>query len=1027
MGLVSRVPLLGRLARRYAMRHKAQTLRAVLGLLVATTVLTTGLGMGESIAVSLERAALAQFGPVDIVLVSGRPFDAAVADGLADGPDARRLGVEGSASMALVGSAVHPEKGLAEAFASIRGIGGREAAALGPLPSLDGAQVPEPGPGEVVLSASLAESLDARPGDRVRLRVPPPGADADVDTEIVQLVGASGAPGPAQQSHTIEVRADALGMGAEVSWTGDAGTVRVVATSPSGIAFANESAASPVRLIVEPPVEAGTWTIRVSSDLPTVYAGGAGVAYLPAAFGTAVVTLDARVAGVAAEEGRAGITGRPTALVPLSDLQRALGASGQATHGYYRATGDPYEAVAALRAALPEDLAQDVEVRAEKADRIADAQEAGSEITGFLLVMGAFTLLAAILLAFTLFSALVEERRAELGIARALGLTRGEVALSMTLEGALYAAGAALAGLLLGLVILWGLLFGIATVAAAEGGPLFALHVSPRTIALAFLVGSLVPLVTIGLASLRFARLDPARAIRGIPDDPKGRRRTGFVLAGALLALGALLSIGEHSRLVGVPMMLAAVAAGTAATGRVRFALLPALLGVGHVAWSLYAVTEWPEDAGELDPILTLARGAVLALGFAALAVASSAPYEALSRRLSTDGRPRRGSFVALKYLIARRRPAGLTMAMISIVVVVVTVMGTLFVVFGGTIAEEEAGYTVVGEGALRADGFPRPLPADVARDVERADFLPRHVEFRQANVTRGGEPLPMEAGSRQFLGVTDGFAEANEYELSERAAEYATDRDAWLAVARGEAILFPEWALETNGIRAGDRITMQTGITSPREYVVAGGVRSQFVFQTFLDDGHVAAMGFPQATQVYVRVVEGGDPDTVAHRLTALYAEDGLTFTSIPEEVARISASIQALVLVFEAFLALGLFVGLAATGFLASRAVHERMRDIGTLRALGFEEKDVRRAFILESTLTSGVGLLIGTGVGLVVAHSIWWREARGQGVPFSPPWFILGVFALAVLALAALASRGPAKRAAALPPAIAVRHVE
>jgi putative ABC transport system permease protein len=118
---------------------------------------------------------------------------------------------------------------------------------------------------------------------------------------------------------------------------------------------------------------------------------------------------------------------------------------------------------------------------------------------------------------------------------------------------------------------------------------------------------------------------------------------------------------------------------------------------------------------------------------------------------------------------------------------------------------------------------------------------------------------------------------------------------------------------------------------------------------------------------------------------------------------------------------------VGLAATGFLASRAVHERMRDIGTLRALGFEEGDVRRAFILESTLTTGVGVLLGILAGLLVAHSIWWREVREEDIPFTPPWLILAGFTLAVLALAALASNGPAKRAARLPPAIAVRHVE
>lgn len=1021
MSRLSRVPFLARLARRYAGRHKVQTARAVLGLLVATIVLTTGLGMGESIAVSLEEAALAQFGPIDIVLRSQRPFNASLADGLP--ASAGLQSVQGAASLQVTGIVIDARSGKAEAVASVRGVSAQEATTLGALRDREGAALAEPRSGEVVLDDRLARRLDARVGDRVTLRAMSPSG-SEFETDFIQLVGASNAPDLAPA--TLQVEEDAIGIGAEISWGTDGGTVTLEATSPDGFAFANQSASSPLRLIVEPPIAPGAWTFRVLSDVPIVYAGGAGAAYLPGNLQAGATTIEATVSGIALTEGRAAITGRPVALVPLGDLQRALGVPAQATVAYYRAMGDPYRAVAAMENALPGDAADAIEIRAEKADRIADAQEAGAEITGFLLVMGGFTLLAAILLAFTLFSALVEERRAELGIARALGLTRGEVALSMTIEGALYAGLAALAGLALGLGLLFALLFGISSF-APEDAPRFAVHLSWPTLLAAFLLGSLLPLATIGFASLRFARLDPARAIRGIPDDPKGKRNLGLGFAAALALVGALLSFGEVGRLVGIPLALAGVATGLASLKRARLAAIPALLAIAHIVYTLYAFDDFPEQDGELDPIVTLARGAILALGLSALAVASAAPYARASALLRRDGRPRRASFVALKYLVSRRRPAGLTMAMVAIVVVVVTVMGTLFAVFSRTIPDEEAGYQIVAEGSVRVEDFPRALPADLRGEVERAEFLPRHIEFRQGNLTRDGQPIEMEFGTRQFLGVTQSFAEGNEYELAERAPGIASDRDAWLAVARGEGIIFPNFVMEEHGLRAGDRIMLDAAATGPREYVIAGSVRSNFVFQTWLPADHVRAMGFPQTTTVLVRVAGGADPNDVAHRLAAIYAQDGLTFTSIPEEAATISASIQALVLVFEGFLALGLFVGLAATGFLASRAVHERMRDIGTLRALGFEEADVRRAFMIESTLTTGIGLLIGTSVGLVVAHALFTRAIDDPTIAFRPPWLILALFAVAVLGLAALASRGPANRAAKLPPAIAVRYVE
>jgi putative ABC transport system permease protein len=809
-------------------------------------------------------------------------------------------------------------------------------------------------------------------------------------------------------------------MGVEITWTVPGPNVTLVAIAPSGIEHANASTSSPLRLLVEPPLETGTWRFEVTSDIPVVYAGGAGVAYLPANLASGAVTLEAQVVGIAKDEGRAAITGRPSAIVPLSDLQRALGARGQATIAYYHSAGDPHRAVAAMQGALPSENAAQFEITAEKADRLADAREAGSEITGFLLVMGGFTLLAASLLAFTLFSALVEERRAELGIARALGLTRGEVALSMTIEGALYAALSAFVGLGLGIALLYAIFAGIG-VFAPEDAPTFAVHVSSRTLIIAFFIGSLIPLLTIGFASLRFARLDPARAIRGIPDDPRSKRNLTLGFGIGLALAGALLSFSPIWRLVGVPLGLAGVTLGLVAFSKPKLAIIPGVAAFASILWTLYTFDDFPKDHGELDPITTLARGALLALAFSALAVSSARPYLVIARQKD------RATFIAAKYLVARRRPVGLTMAMISLVVVVVTVMGTLFVVFGGTIPDEEAGYAIIGESPARLEGYPHALPRDLSAQVDRADFLPRHIEFRQANITRAGQVIDMEAGGRQFVGATREFADANEYELADRAPRYASDRDAWRAVAQGEAILFPDWALDLNDLHGGDVLTIETALLGPRDYVIGGGVRSQFAFQTWLAAEDVRAMGFPSSTSVFVRVNEGTDPNEIAHRLAAVYSEDGITFTSIPEEVATALANVRALVFVFEGFLALGLFVGLAATGFLASRAVHERMRDIGTLRALGFEEKDVLRAFVLESTLTAGIGLAIGTFVGVLVAHTIWWRSLADQDVPFRPPWALLAGFAVAVITLAAVAARGPAKRAAALPPAIAVRYVE
>lgn len=1018
----ARLPFLARLATRYALRHRGQTARAILGLLVATAVLMTGFGMGESIAVSLEREALAQFGPVDVALRGREPFEESFAQRLALDERVRPFGVEGASSLSITGSVVNAAEGLAEAGAEVRGASAAEARALGPFRSPAGEALPELREGEAYVSERLARRVGAGAGDRLVVRVAPPGALPEADLVFTNFTGVTGSP--VVSSHALEVEDDALGLGAFVQWPSQVGAVRIEARSPSGASFANESDEAPVVLLVPPPLEAGTWSVAVTGA-PTAYLGTAVVAYAPAVLDAGIAEMEVVVKGVVADGGRAGVTSRPALVVPLAELQRATGMAGRANVAHYRVAGDPYEAVAALEAAIPEERREAFRVSAIKADALANAAEAGEEVAGFLVGLGGFTLVAAVLLAFALFSALVEERRPELGIGRALGLTRGEIALAMTMEGALYAAAAAVAGLLLGLLILVAFLFGVGALAPPDA-PEFSLHLTPRVVITAFAIGTLLPLATIGLASLRFARLDPSRAIRGIPEDPKRRRGAGLVAAGVLVPLGLLLSLHPLARLVGAPIAAGGVAALLAGLGRPRFALLAAGAGVAHVLWSLYAFEAWPEEGGEWDPILTLARGAVLALGLAALAVASPAPYAWIASLLSRGGKGTRAPFVAIRYLVSRRRAAGLTMGMIALVVVVVTVMGTLFLLFSAQIPEDQGGYQVVGTTPLPMDALPKAFPDDLAPLIEQSDVVAQHRALRPANMTIDGRDVEFEFGLRSFSGIDEKFARANGFTLAIRAPQYATDEDAWLAVARGEAMMIPTWFDPEGGPEPGDVVELRTANGETHEYVIAATTRDS-VGQNVLSFERVRAMGFPQSSTFLVRVRDPADASTVAHRLTSHYQDDGVTFVSVPEEIAAAVAGIRAVIAVFEAFLALGLFVGLAGTGFLASRAVHERMRDIGTLRALGFEEADVRRAFVFESAATAGVGLAIGLGVGVLVAHSVWWREIRDQGIPFTPPWLVVLAFGVVVLALAALAARGPAKRAAKLAPAIAVRYVE
>ncbi len=123
----------------------------------------------------------------------------------------------------------------------------------------------------------------------------------------------------------------------------------------------------------------------------------------------------------------------------------------------------------------------------------------------------------------------------------------------------------------------------------------------------------------------------------------------------------------------------------------------------------------------------------------------------------------------------------------------------------------------------------------------------------------------------------------------------------------------------------------------------------------------------------------------------------------------------------------AIALFVG----GFLVfltfSLAVAERIRDHGTLRALGAQPRQVRRIVVVEALTLGAIASLGGLVLGYLIAvgvvglsESLFGFEAGSIGLPVAEA-VISVVVALVVCAVAAWV---PARRAAALSPVVAMR---
>jgi putative ABC transport system permease protein len=99
----------------------------------------------------------------------------------------------------------------------------------------------------------------------------------------------------------------------------------------------------------------------------------------------------------------------------------------------------------------------------------------------------------------------------------------------------------------------------------------------------------------------------------------------------------------------------------------------------------------------------------------------------------------------------------------------------------------------------------------------------------------------------------------------------------------------------------------------------------------------------------------------------------------------------------------------------------VNARRKQIGTRRAVGARRTDIVRYFLVENGLLAAAGVVVGA----VLAYGFsWWLTTAFQLTPLQPG-FVL-VTALGLVAVGQLAVLWPARRAAAIPPAVATRTV-
>jgi putative ABC transport system permease protein len=123
-----------------------------------------------------------------------------------------------------------------------------------------------------------------------------------------------------------------------------------------------------------------------------------------------------------------------------------------------------------------------------------------------------------------------------------------------------------------------------------------------------------------------------------------------------------------------------------------------------------------------------------------------------------------------------------------------------------------------------------------------------------------------------------------------------------------------------------------------------------------------------------------------------------------------------------------LGLVIGVAALAVISARSVVERRQQIGVLRAIGFQQRMIKLSFLLEASFVTLVAIAAGTALGLIVAFNVITDAAQlpsWSNLEFVVPWATLALIFVIVYAAALVTTWAPARRAARVYPAEALRY--
>jgi len=772
------------------------------------------------------------------------------------------------------------------------------------------------------------------------------------------------------------------------------------------------------------------------------------------------------VAGVVEYDGTG--TDGGALLTELASAQRLLGVGAGVQHVRISNVGTGVsgadrtdEVVAGLE---PTTDALGLSIEQVKTDGLAQADEQGAAFLSLFSTFGTFTISAGILLIFLVFVMLAAERRGEMGTARAIGTQRRHLVQMFVFEGAAYDVLAAAVGALLGLGLAVGMVWVLAGALAESGLVTIRYSLTWTSLIVAFSLGVLLTLAVVLVAAWRVSRLNIVAAVRNLPQPPKQQRRRSRGLVAAGLAAGGAALVASSYRtesaaalfLGGTLVVLAVVPLIRLLGGGERLAYTVG--GLGVLAWNLlpFSVYEQLVPSLKMGFSVWVLTGLLLVAGGTLVVVHNM--HAILSGLMWLFGRSRHAAPVvgtAIAEPMRNRFRTGATIGLFTLVVFTLVTGASISTSFVSALNDEE---TFGGGYDITAQTSPLSPVTDMDEALEEAPGL----DSSDFTSSAAQSYVPVEArqdGQGDYAGyvlrgLDEPFMDTTTYGFATRAEGYDTDRDVWAAMADDptlavvDAFSVPRRAnwgtaqvsdfqltglyLEDQGFEPVPVQVRDTQSGKTLDLTVIGVLADTVPFAMVgisTSQQALTPLGAAAAPSVwYFQVDSGTDPVAAAKDLEAAFLDNGMQATAqseVLEDAVGSSLTFQYLIL---GFLGLGLVIGVAALGVITARSVVERRRQIGVMRAIGFQARMVQMSFLVESLFVTLIGVVLGAVLGLLVAFNVVADSANQPGyenLVLTPPWTALAVILGIVVLSSVLTTWLPSLRASRTYPAAALRY--